>query len=100
MVIHVLITQQCTSFSAIQVYSIYISTRIPWYHCLVGKKRGGGSKHIKIFKEEKLILKTEGVLKSGTHNLACHLSIKHIAHLQQQQQQQQKSAIRNKKIWW
>jgi hypothetical protein len=60
------------------------------------KKKGGGSKNIKIFKEEKLILKTEGVLTSGTHNLACHLSIKHIAHLQQQQQQ--KSAIRNKKI--
>lgn len=59
------------------------------------KKRGGGSKKIKIFKEEKLILKTEGVLTSGTHNLACHFSIKHIAHLQQQQQ---KSAIRNKKI--
>ena len=59
------------------------------------KKRGGRSKKIKIFKEEKLILKTEGVLKSGTHDLACYLSIKHIAHLQQQQQ---KSAIRNKKI--
>jgi hypothetical protein len=37
------------------------------------KKRGGRSKKIKIFKEKKLILKPEGVLKSGTHNLALYV---------------------------